>query len=735
MATKRKKAAWAVLAVVAVLVILGVFFFRRSTESPSGDAETRLGIEGYSSLSRYVIADDPDFIRDTLTGLLGEMVPTSKQQDRTAFSIAGAQGTYEGWYTADVFSVYRIPSELPLPDDGQLRQQALDTMGQLGWADATLVSERTAAGLYSAVFQPQLGGVPLDGFQIALWLDAEGLQRIDAAGYIHVVEEDSVYDLASMYSRDAILLQFDDVFSEDARQRGRRLPWLETPVLTYVRTEEKPDELILAWKLAFEESYTDSNGEMTRQSGYYLVDAENPAVIARVEAAASGGLIPLRDWETIVRCILGPEYTVEVRESEDTPDLAVTITGPGGDYSGTASTDEYLKFSRDSAGADVPTPTDEEAQALAEELAEALGTVLSDKPLIYRHEAGAELYFYLGSSQNNSVYLLYDAQGLQSAELVTGMVLRPAEPAADVAPDPAELENVVGSYTVAAAEIDADILTALQNGGLTIRCDAELPEAPERVASYTTESVPLDCDALIRTVFGQDCDYVLEADAAGYHCTLQTAAGSYAVVYNVYNARRFGVLRTSPSGAEASSEEENIAALAERIMALPGLDAFHGTYEKSYETFDGTTRLLYQERLEGIPVSSHPYYLTGMEGPTHGTTFSLNYDSYGLTSIEIERPIQAIPTGTEITGMISASDALEIVKSQMEGASVNAVQVIRSVQLVYVNPVEDGGALSPTWELSYDFYTFGRTTDEVDIDTGEYVYLVDAVSGQCYAKH
>lgn len=717
----KKKAVWVLLTVGAVAVILSAFLARRNVNLQRSDPGVRLGIEGYTALSHYVIADDPDSIRDALTGLLGEMDITSNQQDQTEFSIAGNQGIYEGWYTADGFAVYRIPSELPLRDDGQLQQQALDAIGQLGWKEAELVSQRTTSELYYAVFQPQRNGVPLDEFQISLWLDAAGIQRMEAIGYIHIVEEDRTYDLASMFSGDAILLQFDDVLSEDARQRNRRLPRLEYPVLTYVRAEEKPGELILAWRLAFVESYTDPNGEVTRQSGYYLVDAEQPAVIQRVEDTASNGLILFQNWEAIVRCILGPEYAVDVGESEDASDLAVTITGPGGGYSGVATLYEFLKFSRDSGGAETPIPRDEEIQALAEGLAEALGTVLSGKPLIYRSDASVEIYFYLGSTQNNSVYLLYDTQGLRSAELLTGTVLKPAVP-----------ESAVGSYTTAADQIDQSILTALQNGGLTIQCDVELPETPDRVPSYIVESIPMDCDALIRTVFGQDCDYVLETDATGFHCELQTTEGSYAVAYH---PSRFAVLRTRPSGEEVFCQEQDIAGLAERIMELPGLDVFHGAYEKSYVFFDDTTRLLYRERLEDIPISTHVYYLAGMDGSIKGTYLSLNYDSYGLASIEIKHPSKAIRTGTETTEMISAGDALEIVKKRMGGASVNAVQVIRSIQLVYLNPAEDGEALFPIWEISYDFYTFGGTKDEIDICTGEYVYLVDAVSGQCYTNH
>ena len=614
-----------------------------------------------------------------------------------------------------------MPSELPLEDGENPRQQAPAIIGKLGWEAGEPVSESTTARLYSAVFQPRCSDVPLDGFQISLWLDAEGIQRIEAVGWLQIVEAGERYDLASMLSSDAILLQFDDRFSEDARQRNRRLSRLEHPALTYVRSEEKPDELMLAWKLAFVESMEDANGEITRQSGYYLVDAEQPAVIRRVEGETNGGLVFFRDWETIVRCILGPEYTVEVGERAEGTDLAVTITGPGGSYTGAASLDESLKFSRESVSGKTAIPTDGEIQTLAKGLAEDLGTVLPSEPLIYQDGARMEVYFYLGSTQNNCVYLLYDGQGLLSAELLSGTALQPEVP-----------DGAIGTYTVTAQQIDEGILAALQNGGLTIQCDVELPKTPDRVPSYTIERIPMDYDALIRTVFGPDCDCVLETDATGFHCQLNTAEGVYAVACS---PGWFAVLRTEPPQEVGTRKEEDFVKLAEEMMETPGLEVFQGSYEESYVFSDHTTQLLYEEKANGIPISTHSYYLSGMDGSVKGTHLILRYDTCGLNQIVIRRPSRVIPTDGEHTGLLSADKALELVKDHMEGASVDAVQVIHSIRLVYLNPGEDGGELIPAWEIPYDFYTFGGTKNEIDICTGEYTYLVDAISGQLYAYH
>lgn len=722
MAARKIKIVCIILVIVTVLLGLKLLFSRRVAETQQGRGEEKLGIEGYSQLSSYVIAEDPDSIKDALTALLGEIDAVS-QPDRTEISVSGAGGIYEGWYTANSFAAYRMPSELPLEDSSQLRQQAVETIGQLGWETAEPVFEQITDKLYYAAFQPQLNGVPLDGFQISLWLDADGIQRIEATDYIHIAEEGSVYDLASMYSGDAVILRLDDVFSDDARQRNRQLPRLGYPMLTYTQSEEKPGQLFLAWKLEFEESYQDANGEAARQSGYYLVDAEQLSVIRRVEEEESGGLVLFREWETIIRCILGLEYTVDVAESENTADLTITVTGPGGSYTGVAAQDEYLKFCRDSVGTGTARPTDEEIQALAGGLAEALDTVLLKEPLIYRNGARMEVYFYLGSTQNNSVCLLYDAQGLLSAELLTGTVLQSEIP-----------DGAAGTYTVPAAQVDERILAPLQNGGLAIQCDAELPETPDSVPAYTVEAITMDCDSLIRAVFGQDCDYVLEPDANGSHCYHETAEGIY-VINCEPDWGRFSILRTEPAGAELSYEEEDFVELAETIIGLPGLDIFQGTYEKKYMLSFDKTQLLYQVNLEGVPVSPRSYYLSGMEGSVKGTYFSLSYDSYGLYSLEIRKPEKATPTGTDITGILSADRALALVESQMGGSSVDAVQVIRSIQLVYLRPAQDSDELIPAWELSYDMYTFSGTNDEVDVCTGEYQYLIEAVSGQLYSYH
>lgn len=722
MTTRTKKVILGLLIAVVVLVGLRFFFISRNTANTQhNNAETDLGIEGYSQLSRYAVTDGSDYINSALAGLLGEIQVTSSQQDQTGISIAGEHGSYDGWYTANSFAVYRMPSELPLEDNAQLQQQASDIIKQLGWETAELTFEQKTATLYCAVFQPQLNGVPLDGFRLSLWMDADGIQRIEATGYIHIVEKIQTYDLASMYSSEAVILQFDDVFSEDAQQRNRRLPRLGYPTLTYARSEEKPGQLILAWKLTFEESYKDSNGENARQSGYYLIDAEQLSVISRVEDDESTGLVLFREWETIVRCILGPEYAVDVAESTHTPDLTVTITGPDVSYTGSASQDKYLKFRRESIGAETTMPTDSEIKERAGELAEALGTVLLDEPQICRNSARTEVYFYLGSTQNNGVCLLYDTWGLLSAELLTGAVPQSEIP-----------EGAIGSYVLPSAQVDESILMALQNGGLTFQCDVELPKTPVSIPSYTVESIATDCDTLLRTVFGQDCDYVLESNATGSHCMLETEAGVYAVSCS---PKRFCVLRMEHSGEELSCDEEDIAELAEKITKIPNLNVFQGTYEKSYMLYDDTVQLLYQEKLDGIPISTHSYYLSGMEGSVKGTCLILTYDSYGLVKIELERPGKIISTGTDITGMLSAEEALELVTDSMEGSNMNAVQVIRSIQLVYLNPVNDGGEVFPAWEISYDFYTFGGTNDEIDVCAGEYVYLIDAISGTLYAYH
>lgn len=719
MAVRKKKTVWILLA-AAALVGLALFLSRCGGEARPGGGETSLGIDGYSELSHYVVAEEPDVIKGALTELFGEMDATPSQ-DRTEISLSGSQGNYEGWYTANSFAVYRMPSELPLENGENQRQQASEIIGKLGWEAGEPVSEGTTARLYSAVFQPRRNDVPLDGFQISLWLDAEGIQRLEAVGWLHIVEAGERYDLASMLSSDAILLQFDDRFSEDARQRNRRLSRLEHPVLTYVRSEEKPDELILAWKLAFAESTEDANGEITRQSGYYLVDAEQPAVIRRVEGETNGGLVLFRDWETIVRCILGPEYTVEVGERAEGTDLAVTITGPGGSYTGVASLDESLKFSRESVSGKTAIPTDGEIQTLAKGLAEELGTVLPSEPLIYQDGARMEVYFYLGSTQNNCVYLLYDGQGLLSAELLSGTAQQPEVP-----------DGAIGTYTVTAQQIDEGILAALQNGGLTIQCDVELPQTPDRVPSYTTEGISMDYDALIRTVFGPDCDYVLEPDAIGFHCQLNTAEGGYAVTCC---PGWFAVLRTEPPQEAGTRKKGDFVKLAEEMMETPGLEVFRGPYEEAYVFSDNTTQLLYEEKADGTPISTHSYYLSGMDGSVKGTHLILRYDTCGLTQIVIRRPSRVNPTGGEHTGLLSAEKALELVKDHMEGASVDAVQVIQSIRLAYLNPGEDGGELIPVWEIPYDFYTFGGTKNEIDICTGEYTYLVDAISGQLYAYH
>ena len=243
------------------------------------------------------------------------------------------------------------------------------------------------------------------------------------------------YDLTNMMDVSGVFQNASEQIETYAKENGRRLPRTGKPELVYT-TSETQNELILAWKITFEESYQNTNGEETRVPGYYLIDAVTGDILDRVEEEVKTGRINFRDWNALIGCMLGPDAEIDISEAEDGAGLQLSVWNGDDTYTGTISTNKFLKFQRTSAGIPQWLPSDDDILKLRNKLMETLHIEIASDPLMERDTEGVDVYFYFGTMQNNSIYLHYDTYGRQSVQMVAGEVLQPVQ-------DPIDLEYEV----------------------------------------------------------------------------------------------------------------------------------------------------------------------------------------------------------------------------------------------------------------------------------------------------
>ena len=302
----------------------------------------------------------------------------------------------------------------------------------------------------------------------------------------------------------------------------------------------------------------------------------------------------------------------------------------------------------------------------------------------------------------------------------------PTEPETD--DEPFQSLPPIGLYYTAPDAIAPDILQNLQAGGLVFRCEAELPDAPEKVAHYRYAPIQLNQDALLQTLFGAEYSFTHENHADGVRGRLSTDVGTYYVLFS--NGTRF---YTDREKGEACRYGDGLASLPSELSDLLGIEV--QLWRTGYSCDEEIPRSEYAQMLGGIPISEHTYYIGNDEGTGHGSQFCISYDDSGLKRLVLDYLTEVEPTGEAYTDLLSAEDALQIVQAQMSGSSVNAVQVIKSCRLVYLNPLERGEEMIPAWAIYYDFYTLDQERWVVKVNAGEYAYLVNAVDGTLYSYH
>ena len=286
----------------------------------------------------------------------------------------------------------------------------------------------------------------------------------------------------------------------------------------------------------------------------------------------------------------------------------------------------------------------------------------------------------------------------------------------------------IGAYRRAVAEADPAIIAALQDGGLALQCNAELPDAPESVPKYRYKTLALDRTELLRLLFGEDYDFEYDTDATDMKGTLTTADGTYHIVFDG-ETRCYIRLEDG----ETCRSADTLASLPGEIADRLGIDLTF--WRTGYDCGFGMARSDYVQLLGDIPITDH-WCEYGADERANGAEFHVRYDDNGLRELEFSNLAKAEPTGEVYEGLLSAADALQAVRAKMSSAtSLNTVQNITECRLVYLPPFSQDDVLLPAWELRFDLYVLDRSEQFLDVNCGEYAYLVNALDGTVYTYH
>lgn len=308
---------------------------------------------------------------------------------------------------------------------------------------------------------------------------------------------------------------------------------------------------------------------------------------------------------------------------------------------------------------------------------------------------------------------------------------QPATPA----PQPATPEGEaflglppIGQYRTAIEKADPAIVAALQSGGLALQCNTPLPDAPNSVPKYCYKMLTLERTELLPLLFGEDYAFRYDSDAIGINGTLTTGNGTYHVLLDG-ETRCYIHLEDG----EPCRSADTLASLPGEIAEQLGIDlAFWRT---GYDCGFGMARSDYVQLLGDIPITDH-WRADGVDESANGAVFNVRYDDNGLRELELSSLAKAEPTGEVYQGLLSAADALQAVRARMSStSSVNTVQNITECRLVYLPPFSQGDVLLPAWELRFDLYTLDRSGRFLDVNCGEYAYLVNALDGTVYTYH
>ena len=299
--------------------------------------------------------------------------------------------------------------------------------------------------------------------------------------------------------------------------------------------------------------------------------------------------------------------------------------------------------------------------------------------------------------------------------------------------DDEDLHSLTGFRWLDPEQADPEILSALQTETGTVLRHAEIPEAPESVWEYRGEVMEFDGDAVIQTILGTDSQYTLEPDASGYHFYARCREGEF---NGVYDPRfRVGILRaqrTSEAGGFDEAAASDLVASLNRLLAFPPDLECSETWTQAQT---GERVLVYEQRLDGIPLSASDWAEVDRDVRATGSSIVIGYQNGNFENVDFVRPFHAERTGNTIPISVSPEEALELFEQTVTQAPGAFVFDVQRIALVYLVPEQESGTLLLAWKISYDFYSYNRDRTKVDANMNDYCCLVDASSKKLLRVH
>ena len=305
----------------------------------------------------------------------------------------------------------------------------------------------------------------------------------------------------------------------------------------------------------------------------------------------------------------------------------------------------------------------------------------------------------------------------------------------------------IGFFIGSETDMEPEIAEAFHKDGSTVLRDIEIPDTPDTVPVYTAVNREIDAVQFMKTVFGEDVVYESQklADNQGMLYRTTWHGAEYQILVNEKyrdSYHRLAVRRLSlPSAKTTEDPETEARRFAEALLASPFLEGFQMDPGAYYSSLYQTSLVACEQLIDGYPISDKTYYVesdgevieAGDMLNIQGTTLTVEFDAYGLSGVELTRPLSVAATGETQSIRISAEAALENAinqaKKRYPGHNVIA---IRGISLQYLTPVHDGDPMLPVWVISYDYYQNSLRPGSVELDVGELAFIVDAQTGYVY---
>ena len=299
----------------------------------------------------------------------------------------------------------------------------------------------------------------------------------------------------------------------------------------------------------------------------------------------------------------------------------------------------------------------------------------------------------------------------------------------------------IGFFIGSESDMEPEILEAYQKEGCTVLNNVIIPESPETIPVYIATNKKIDAVQFMKAVFGDTVKYETQI-LAGEQGTLYTTAwhgaeysimdkGEYRDGYHRISVRRTNV----PSTQTVNDPEGEAFRFAENLTLFPYCQGFNVESQAYYSYLFQSSLIICRQFAGTYPIASASYHIEE-ENDTWtilGTSLTVEFDAYGLSGVDLKRPLYLTETGEKQNIQISAETAMEnAIKQAKKRFSGHNVIAIRGISLEYLAPAHDGEPMIPVWVIPYDIYRSSLQQGSVELDVGELSFLVDAVTGEVF---